>query len=243
MFIHDALGRLDDALTHARSIADDQPDLVPGQAILMYQLQRSGRTAEARAILETLADDDFRLVTRDEDWLMILVLLGLTVAELGERAVAARIYDLIRPHAHICAVIGNGAVWLGPVERPLGLLASVLGRHDTAVAHLEAAAQIAARANARPLLASIQTDLASALIAAGTGTARHPNGLTEREVEVLRLIAGGCTNREIADALVLSVRTVERHIAHIYSKTNARGRADATRYAVRHHLIPDTAPV
>ncbi|MGH2587060.1 MAG: helix-turn-helix transcriptional regulator, partial [Dehalococcoidia bacterium] len=66
-----------------------------------------------------------------------------------------------------------------------------------------------------------------------------PDRLTEREVEVLRLIAAGRTNREIADELVLSIRTVERHVAHIYAKAGARGRADATRYAVRHNLVPN----
>jgi DNA-binding NarL/FixJ family response regulator len=51
---------------------------------------------------------------------------------------------------------------------------------------------------------------------------------------VLRLIADGCTNTGIANELVLSVRTVERHIANIYAKIGARGRADATAYALRH---------
>jgi len=64
----------------------------------------------------------------------------------------------------------------------------------------------------------------------------HADGLTEREVEVLRLIALGKSNREIAGELVLSVRTVERHITNFYAKINARGRADATSYALSHGL-------
>ena len=59
-------------------------------------------------------------------------------------------------------------------------------------------------------------------------------GLTPREIEVLRLIANGDSNSEIAERLVLSVRTVERHITHIYAKIGARGKADATAYALRH---------
>jgi pimeloyl-ACP methyl ester carboxylesterase/DNA-binding CsgD family transcriptional regulator len=58
--------------------------------------------------------------------------------------------------------------------------------------------------------------------------------LTPRESEVLRLIAKGETNRDIAERLVISIRTVERHITHIYSKIGARGKADATAYALRH---------
>jgi DNA-binding CsgD family transcriptional regulator len=68
------------------------------------------------------------------------------------------------------------------------------------------------------------------------GTGPFPDGLTAREVEVLRLIAAGRTNRQIAAALVVSVPTAERHIANIYAKIGAHGRADATAYAIRHGL-------
>jgi pimeloyl-ACP methyl ester carboxylesterase/DNA-binding CsgD family transcriptional regulator len=65
----------------------------------------------------------------------------------------------------------------------------------------------------------------------------YPDGLTEREVEVLRRLAGGKTNREIAEELFVSVRTVERHIANIYAKIGTRGRANATAYALTRGLI------
>jgi DNA-binding NarL/FixJ family response regulator len=65
-------------------------------------------------------------------------------------------------------------------------------------------------------------------------------GLSEREVEVLRLLAGGRSNAEIAAELVLSVRTVEKHVANIYAKIGARGRADAATYALRQGLLPTT---
>jgi DNA-binding NarL/FixJ family response regulator len=64
----------------------------------------------------------------------------------------------------------------------------------------------------------------------------YPDCLSQREVEVLGLIAAGKSNREIAEALVLSVRTVERHIANIYGKTGVRTKAQATAYALRHNL-------
>jgi DNA-binding CsgD family transcriptional regulator len=53
---------------------------------------------------------------------------------------------------------------------------------------------------------------------------------------VLRLIADGQSNREIAAALGISVRTVNRHITNLYTKVDARGKADATAYALRHRL-------
>ena len=68
-----------------------------------------------------------------------------------------------------------------------------------------------------------------------------PDGLTRREVEVLRLLAEGRTNNEIAAELVVSVRTVEQHIANIYGKIGARRRVDATAYALRHGLVPSRA--
>jgi ATP/maltotriose-dependent transcriptional regulator MalT len=70
--------------------------------------------------------------------------------------------------------------------------------------------------------------------------ARPPDGLTAREVEVLRLLAAGKSNEEIAAALVLSIRTVERHISTIYGKLGVQGgaaRAAAVSYAVTHHLL------
>ncbi len=55
-----------------------------------------------------------------------------------------------------------------------------------------------------------------------------PDGLTQRELEVLRLVVRGMSSREISRQLVLSVRTVERHVANIYFKTNTHGRVQAT---------------
>ncbi len=66
----------------------------------------------------------------------------------------------------------------------------------------------------------------------------HPVGnLTCREVEVLRLIAAGHSNRQIADALFISPRTIERHIANIYLKIDAHSKTEATAYAQHHHLV------
>jgi pimeloyl-ACP methyl ester carboxylesterase/DNA-binding CsgD family transcriptional regulator len=61
--------------------------------------------------------------------------------------------------------------------------------------------------------------------------------LTERETEVLGRLAAGLANKEIATALGISVPTVERHLANLYPKIGARGRVDATTYALRHGLV------
>ncbi len=69
-----------------------------------------------------------------------------------------------------------------------------------------------------------------------TTPASLPDGLTPREAEVLRLIASGHSNREIAAALELSERTVARHITNVYGKIDAHSKADATSYAIRNKL-------
>ncbi len=75
-------------------------------------------------------------------------------------------------------------------------------------------------------------------LAASTRPA-FPDRLTGREVEVLRLVAAGRTNREISEDLVLSLRTVARHITNIYAKIGVANKAEATAYAIRHGLTKD----
>lgn len=65
----------------------------------------------------------------------------------------------------------------------------------------------------------------------------NPAGLSDRELEVLRLVATGLTNRQVADALVLSERTVVNHVTHIFQKLDVDNRAAATAFAVRHGLV------
>ncbi|WP_420749734.1 LuxR C-terminal-related transcriptional regulator [Rhodococcus sp. O3] len=68
---------------------------------------------------------------------------------------------------------------------------------------------------------------------------RHglPGGLTEREVEVLRLVATGCSNPEIAERLVLSEKTVARHLSNIFTKLDVTSRTAAAAYAHEHGLL------
>jgi len=65
----------------------------------------------------------------------------------------------------------------------------------------------------------------------------YPAGLSTREVEVLRLIAEGLTNTQIAEQLVISPLTVNTHVRSIYNKLEVSSRSAATRFAIKHHLV------
>ena len=71
----------------------------------------------------------------------------------------------------------------------------------------------------------------------GDPARRAPGGLTAREVEVLRLVATGRTNRAIAEELVISEKTVARHVSNIFTKLGVSSRSAATAYAYEHDLV------
>jgi two-component system response regulator NreC len=83
----------------------------------------------------------------------------------------------------------------------------------------------------------LNPELGARMAAAPTPATGPPDDLTDRELDVLRLIALGHTNNEIATQLFLSVRTVETHRAHIQQKLKMSSRAELVRYALDHDLI------
>ncbi len=66
---------------------------------------------------------------------------------------------------------------------------------------------------------------------------RSPAGLTTREVEVLRLVAQGLSNAQVAELLIISPRTVDKHLQSIYTKLDVPSRTAAVRYAMDQHLV------
>jgi DNA-binding NarL/FixJ family response regulator len=64
-----------------------------------------------------------------------------------------------------------------------------------------------------------------------------PDGLSDREVEVLVLVARGATNKDIARSLGITAKTVAHHVAHVYTKAGLRSRAGATLYAMERGLL------
>jgi ATP/maltotriose-dependent transcriptional regulator MalT len=111
------------------------------------------------------------------------------------------------------------------------LIALACGRLDdteAAAMELTAVKRVFARLGAAPDVASVEALL---------GYRHAPGGLTEREVEVLRLVATGSTNRAVAGKLTISDKTVARHIHNIFTKLGISSRSAATAYAYEHDLV------
>ncbi|MBA3416990.1 MAG: hypothetical protein H0U10_17350 [Chloroflexia bacterium] len=104
---------------------------------------------------------------------------------------------------------------------------------EVALALLAEVRMVCAPLGARPTLARADA-LAERL--AGPAPVRHPAGLSEREVEVLRLVAWGLTNAKISAELSISPRTVQQHLTNLYGKLAVSSRAAATRFAVEYGL-------
>jgi DNA-binding NarL/FixJ family response regulator len=110
----------------------------------------------------------------------------------------------------------------------LGSALRALGDEESAALEFEAAIAVFQTLGADP-------DLRRTAALVG-GRAATPGGLSEREAEVMRLVARGQTNRQIATALGISERTVDRHVSNIFAKLDVSSRAAATAFAVEHDL-------
>jgi DNA-binding NarL/FixJ family response regulator len=111
----------------------------------------------------------------------------------------------------------------------VGLASRQIGDRDAAEVELGAARGVLEELHAEPELRSLATHSATTTDARGV--------LTSREVEVLRLVATGKSNRAIATELVLSEKTVARHLANIFVKLDLSSRSAATAYAFQHGLV------
>ena len=105
-----------------------------------------------------------------------------------------------------------------------------IGDEGSAVMELEAARQVFKELSAFP-------DLTRAEELSSREVPKAPGGLSVRELEVLRLVANGKSNRAIATALFISEKTVARHVSNIFTKLDLSSRAAATAYAYQHRLV------
>jgi DNA-binding CsgD family transcriptional regulator len=141
-------------------------------------------------------------------------------------------------HTALVALRGAWQLWRelqAPYEAArvrvlVGLACRQLGDREAAAMEFDAARTVFAQLGAAPDLARVEA-------LARSGAASNTHGLTERELQVLRLLATGTTNHAIANELVLSEKTVHRHVSNIFTKLGVSSRAAATAYAYEYHLL------
>ena len=164
---------------------------------------------------------------------------------------ASDLLTALAAHAGGAVVLAEGDAWsaLGSLRRALstwqeleapyeaartrvllGTACRRLGDDDAAALELEAARTVFEDLGAGPDLARVDSLAPSA-------RSQSAHGLSPRELEVLRHVAGGKTNKEIATELVLSERTIERHVSNIFAKLGVSTRAAATAFAYEHQLL------
>lgn len=223
-----AEGRIDTAAAAVERALDEAGDrlaraqILPGFVEIMVA---AGRTADAQRAADELAE----LEAASPSGLLHAVAAharGTVLLAAGEhRAALDALHAACRAWHHLEA----------PYEaaRARVLIAAAceaLGDPDTAELERDAARSVFERLGASPALARLDE-------AAGRPGRRGAAPVTARELEVLRLVAAGRTNREIARSLCISDRTVERHLSNIFTKIDVPNRAAATAYAYDHDLV------
>jgi DNA-binding NarL/FixJ family response regulator len=256
--IHRLQGELRDAETAYQDAARFGREPQPGLALL--RLAQGKGDAAAATIRRAL--DETSLPLSRAALLPAGVEIALAVGDLEEARAASRELNAIAKRRqsellNATAAQASGAVALAEgdasgaitalraawrtwqeLEAPyeaararvlLALAHSALGDNDEAGVELEAA---------REAFASLGAKQDAASVDALTGRTRADgHGLTTREIEVLRLVASGKSNREIASELVISERTVARHVQNIFAKLRLSSRAAASVFASKHGLL------
>jgi len=159
-------------------------------------------------------------------------LLGEWATDAGRHAEAEDQLGAALTLAGACAAPYELALVLSA----LALLARATGQHAEAARCLDEARALCAPLRATSLLTRLDALTERRRRARDRGRAT-PGGLTPRQVEILRLVAAGRTDREIAAQLRLSERTVSNHLTHIFDRTGAGNRAAAVAFAARHGLV------
>jgi len=222
-----AQGRNDAALSTIRRVLGETTDALKRAGLLPAYIEivlAVGDVEEARSACRELEE----IAARYES-----AMLGAMVA-YARGAVHLAEADA---HAALGALRDASAVWQeleAPYEMArtrvlIGLACRALGDEDASMLELEAARAAFERLGAASDVARL--DALGGIVSADT------HGLSPRELEVLRLVAAGKSNKEIASALVISEHTVARHLQNIFGKLDVSSRAAAGAFAFEHDLV------
>jgi DNA-binding CsgD family transcriptional regulator len=196
--------------------------LLPAYAEIMLA---AGEGEEARTTCRELAE----IATRAESAMLAAIAAHVRGAvELAEGDAEAALAAL--RHARQVWQELDAPYEVARVHVLVGLACRALGDDDTAVLEFDAARGVFEQLGAAPDLARLDS-------LTPKGEPREGHGLSARELEVLRLLAAGKTNRQIAAALVVSEHTVARHVQNIFAKLRVSSRTAASAYAFEHDLV------
>ena len=188
-------------------------------------LAAMGRTEDALRIWDALEPHLESLPPDALEWLVATAGHVDLCLLAGDRGAAERLYAMLSPHADLHVTGGILTPYKGPVAWYLGRLAVLLGDGATGHEHLAEARRSAVALHAPHHVRLIEHEV-SAL-------GRRRGTLSNREHEIAALVALGLTNREIAERLVLSVRTVDNHVSSILRKLDAHSRAAIATWITR----------
>jgi len=207
----------------------------------LYTLARLATVEEDYARSQALYEQGVKVARELGDKLAIipgLEGLAATVVAQGNHVWAAHLWGVAE------ALRETVGVPIPPVEhasynRSVAASRAQLGEQAFAFAWAEGRTMSPEQALAAPeqVALPVPTRREQSLSPAPADPPSYPDGLTAREVEVLRIVAQGLTNEQVAKRLVISPRTVDTHLTSIYSKIGVSSRTAATRYAIEHHLV------
>ena len=177
-FLRREQGRLDELIDDVRGFVEQYAAIPAWRCALAFIYAELNRPHEARRELDSLAQSDFADIPRDLPWLTNIAIVSDVVALLDDARRAELLYEQLVPFADRYVV--RGAVCLGSVSRPLGLLATTMGRFDTSTRHFQDALQMNAKVRSPLWIAHTQHDYARTLL-------RHDQpGDREHALELLR---------------------------------------------------------
>ncbi|MST32359.1 AAA family ATPase [Acidimicrobiaceae bacterium USS-CC1] len=236
---------------------------VPGLLALYTELELE---AGIRRALQHLLSRDLRARRVEAPWPMELVFMVEGALALGDKAAAQALQPMLAEYEGMNVVCGTLIATFGSADRFLARVAHLLGEPSAAERHFGVAlamdrhmrstvheaetlahqARFAAEAGRRAAAAELASQARA--LAGPSGQVRvlrlvedlatepGPDCLTGREVDVLRLLAAGCSNQEIGARLHISANTAANHVRSILTKTGAANRTQAAVYAAARHL-------
>jgi predicted ATPase/DNA-binding CsgD family transcriptional regulator len=222
----------------------ERADVLLGESIQLSQEMGDQRNAaRTRLLLASLAlteNNDASARVQFEEGLVLAIELGIadTIA-FGLKGLAC--VAAVQQHYTWSALLWGAAESL-PGSRSVPIPQVIFERSRAAArTHLGESAFAQALSDGRAMAPAQALAAYQALPMQTPRRAKHspayPAGLTAREVDVLRLVAAGLTDAQVAEHLVISLRTVNTHLTSIYHKLGVNSRAAATRFAVERHLV------